>query len=62
MPQPKAKAADKCKLICCTTPPEAVARIREDLARWEPGLWAEEVNYGPAQSPKGRVPERGTDN
>lgn len=29
-------------------PPEVVARIREDIARWRPGLWAEEVSHGPA--------------
>lgn len=46
----KPKAADKCKLMCCTTPPEAVARIREDLAEWEPGKYAQEVAPGPTCS------------
>lgn len=26
---------------------ESVKRIREDLKDWEPGKWAEEVDYGP---------------
>lgn len=30
------------------TDPEVVDRIRRDLARWRPGLWAEELHYGPA--------------
>lgn len=30
------------------TDPELIARIRRDLERWQPGLWAEELAYGPA--------------
>lgn len=48
---PRKRAApkkDQCKLICCTTPPEALETIRADVARWEPGKWARENNYGPA--------------
>lgn len=26
---------------------ETVARIRADIARWRPGVWAEENDYGP---------------
>lgn len=29
-------------------PPAYIAKIREDIARWEPGKWARENNYGPA--------------
>lgn len=29
-----------------TTDPEVVDKIRRDLERWRPGLWAEEVDYG----------------
>lgn len=43
----ESKAKQNCKLICCTTPPEALERIREDLKRYRPGLWAEENAYGP---------------
>lgn len=46
----ESKAKQQCKLMCCTTPPEAVERIREDLEQYRPGLWAEVINYGPACS------------
>lgn len=39
---------DKCNMMCCTTPPEAVERIKADLDRWSPGLWANLVGYGAA--------------
>lgn len=42
------KAKSTCKLMCCTTPPEAVERIRESVAEWEAGKWAVDNNYGPA--------------
>lgn len=38
-----AKAKEK-----VTADPELIAAIRADIARWRPGLWAEEVAYGPA--------------
>jgi hypothetical protein len=44
----ESKAKQQCKLICCTTPPEALERIREDVKNWRAGGWAEEINYGPA--------------
>lgn len=31
-----------------TDDPEVLAKIRADLERWRPGLWAEENAYGPA--------------
>lgn len=46
----ESKAKQNCKLICCTTPPEALERIREDLKDYRPGRWAEENDYGPACS------------
>lgn len=27
---------------------EKVAKIRADIAEWEPGLWAQQIAYGPA--------------
>lgn len=44
----ESKAKQQCKLICCTTPPAALDRIRADVDRWEAGAWARENNYGPA--------------
>jgi len=44
----ESKAKQNCKLICCTTPPEALERIRADIKVWEAGKWANELNYGPA--------------
>lgn len=44
----ESKAKSTCKLMCCTTPPEALERIRADIEVWEPGKWAREQNYGPA--------------
>jgi hypothetical protein len=44
----ESKAKSTCKLICCTTPPEAVERIRATVEVWEAGRWAAEQNYGPA--------------
>lgn len=46
--KPRAPKKPDCKMMCCTTPPEAVARIRADVERWEAGKWAVENNYGPA--------------
>lgn len=44
----ESRAKQQCKLICCTTPPEALERIRADLKVWVAGKWAEELNVGPA--------------
>lgn len=45
-PRPS-KAKSQCKLMCCTTPPEALERIKASLEEWEPGKWSEQNNYGP---------------
>jgi hypothetical protein len=44
----ESKAKSTCKLICCTTSPEAIERISESVKDWAPGKWAEENDYGPA--------------
>ena len=44
----ESKAKQTCKLICCTTPPEALERIKASVAEHEPGKWAEQNAYGPA--------------
>lgn len=44
----ESKAKLTCKLICCTTSPEALERIRSDIKVWEAGKWAEELGVAPA--------------
>lgn len=45
---PKKRAPAKKKVDPKAVSPETLERIREDIARWEPGKWARENNYGPA--------------
>ena len=50
---PRKRAAPKkgaCKLMCCTTPPAAVEKIRADLEEWKAGEWAERISPGPTCS------------
>ena len=44
----ESKAKQTCKLICCTTPPKALEKIRADIEVWVAGKWAEELDIGPA--------------
>lgn len=47
-PRKRAPRKPDCKLVCCQTPAAAVEKIREDLAGWEAGRWASEIEYGPS--------------
>jgi hypothetical protein len=49
-PRKKAPPKNQCKLMCCTTPPGAVERIRADIKVWVAGETAKRVNYGPTCS------------
>lgn len=36
-----------CTMVCCAVSDEMVKKIKADLARETPGLWARENNYKP---------------